>query len=63
MINEMGEDILPHSEWLRIYEEVLECVKAEQKALGKGDCFWGAKVSSRHLLHACGACLIAYNSS
>jgi hypothetical protein len=35
---------LGHSDWLRIYEEVVEEVKREVKQAGKEDSFWGAKV-------------------
>lgn len=39
-----GQDSLGHADWIRIYGEVVEEVKDELRAKGRGDDFWDATI-------------------
>ena len=46
MYNIEGEEVVPHSEWVRIFKNVVEEVKDEYKRRGQENKFIGARVSS-----------------
>lgn len=39
-----GQENIPHREWIRMFEEVMNEVKDEMKTQGRGDEFIGARV-------------------
>ena len=45
MIGSDGEPNIPHRDWLKIVDEVLKEFKADLSAQGRGDEFYGARVS------------------
>jgi adenosine deaminase CECR1 len=46
MVGETGEQDVPHREWLLIFDEVQNELKAELKRQGREDEFIGARVRS-----------------
>jgi adenosine deaminase CECR1 len=46
MVGADGQKNVPHSDWLRIFERVLNEVKTEMKEQGREGDFVGAKVAS-----------------
>ena len=46
MVGADGQQNVPHSDWLRIFERVLNEVKTEMKEQGREGDFVGAKVAS-----------------
>ena len=46
MYNIEGEEVVPHSEWVRIFKDIVEEVKEEYKNRSQENKFIGARVSS-----------------
>ena len=44
MANAACDGVLDHADWVRIYGEVVEEVKAKLSGQGRSDAFWGATI-------------------